>query len=350
MADEQAVVEVPEHDFGYREENEYIDDPGEQVVPLASLENKEEVVEPPVKPEPEKVVEVAEPVTEKIIEKPAEITATDWKEALKKADKYEALKELGYDDFTIGMLKYKEQTGDVTPYLQVKTVDYTKMTPEQLIKQDMIKANPGMSDKALNFKFNKEISEKYYLNRDDYPEDSDEAIYGQEQLRLDGEAKRKSFIEEQDKFKAPEPQPDLDATKREAELQQQKAALGSAVMNNDATKTLQTAKSLVFGEGEESFNYPITDVQPLVDTALNTILNSGRTDLSGVDMNVFYKQLAYGSNPAAFETAFAKHHQALAKKKFQSELQNVTPVSGGVPEIEKDLTPAQQLARYGKLT
>ena len=190
-----------------------------------------------------------------------------------------------------------------------------------------------MSEKALNFKFNKEFNEKYYLNREDYPEDSDEAEYGQEQLRLDGENKRRSFIEEQEKFKAPEPKSDLDATKKEADLQQQQATLSSAVMNNDATKNLQTAKAIKFGEGEESFNYPIKDPQNFVDTALQTVLNSGRANLEGVDLNVFYKQLAKGQ--ADWETAFAAHQQALAKKKFQDELQNISPKDVSEPEAKE---------------
>lgn len=342
---EEQVLELPKN-FGYHWQDNVVE---EEQIPKKEPEVKEEV-KPEVKEEVVPEVKEEPPVEIKPEIKPAEVTKADWKQALKAENKYEVLKELGYDDWTIDMLKYKEQTGDLTRYLEAKTVDYTKMTPEQLIKVDLQRQNPGMSEKALNFKFNKELSEKYYLNREDYPEDSDEAIYGQEQLRLDGEQKRKAFIEEQNKFKAPEPQPDLNATKRDAELQQQRVQLTEAVMNNDATKTLQTTKSLVFGEGEESFKYPIKDIQPLVDTALSAVLASGQKDLTGVDMNVFYKQLAIGQDLPGFEKAFAKHQYAVARKKLESEMHNQTPVSGEVPALEENLTPAQQLARYGKFT
>jgi hypothetical protein len=329
MEDANSPVEVPEQPKPEQPEQK----PEEP-----ALQEQEPKPEAKQDPKPEQTPEA------KPEEKPAEVTAVDWKAALKTADKYEALKELGYDDFTIGMLKYKEQTGDYTPYLEVKTVDYTKMTPEQLLKLDIKRQNPEMNERALNFKINKELNEKYYLNREDYPEDSDEAIYGQEQLRLDGENKRKAFIEEQNKFKAPEPQPDLDATKRDAELQQQRAALGELVMNNEATKSLQTSKSVVFGEGEASFNYP-TDTQALVDSALNTILNSGRTDLTGVDMNVFYQTLAFGADPKGFMEAYSNHLSAVAKSKLQKELGNITPIEGGDP-----ITPAPVTKDYSYKT
>jgi len=270
-------------------------------------------------------------------DKPAAVTTVDWKAAIKTADKYEALKELGYDDFTIGMLKYKEVAGDYTPYLEVKTVDYSKMTPEQLVRMDIKKKNPGMLEKALEFQTKKELNEKYYLNREDYPQDSDEAIYGQERLRLDGENIRKAYTDEQSKFKAPEPQPDVEASKKEAEQQRVKASLGEAVMNNAATKTLLSDKALVYGEGKESFRFPIADVQPLIDSALNAIVNSGRNDLSGVDMNTFFKSLAYGANPAKFEKELIDHGRSLAKGELQAELQNRSPQDQNTPIDDKKI-------------
>jgi hypothetical protein len=346
------VVETttaPEKDYSYRIGG---DDPIPETVALEittpapaekPVTEVAPVTETPKVAEAPKVPKAPETAPTPTPEKPAEVTTVDWKAALKTADKWEALKELGYDDFTIGMLKYKEKTGNVTPYLEVKTVDYSKMTPEQVLRLDLQKRNPGMSEKALNFKFNKELSEKYYLDREEFPEESDEAIYGQEQLRLDAEQKRKDFLTEQEQFKAPEPTPDLDATKKAAELQQQRAALGTSVMNNEATANLQKAKAITFGQGEESFNYPIADAQSLVDIALNTILNSGRTDLAGVDLNAFYKQLAKGQPD--WEEAFAKHHQAIGKKQVQTELQNVTPSNAQGAD-----QPAENLKDYGYKT
>lgn len=283
-------------------------------------------------------------------EQQAEAAApVDWKTQIKDVDKWEVLSTLGFDEFSIGMLKYKEKTGDVTPYLEAKTVDYTKMSPEQLLRLDLKKKNEGMSERALNIKLKKEIEDKYCLDRELHPEDSDEAVLGQEQLRLDAEQVRKAFIENQKSFKEPESLPDLDATRKEAEMQQLKASLGNGIMNDAATVNLKKAKTLTFGKGEASFNYPIKNVQPLIDAALTTIVESGRKDLKGINLNTFYKQLTYGSDPDGFEKEWADHIEAVAKKKFQKRIQNVKPKATNPSKpTEEDLTPAQQLARHGR--
>lgn len=333
------TVEAPVRNYAYNESADDIIQPEPivaEVTPEPKIEPEAQAPAAEIKPEPKAEPAEAKPaeVKPEIPVKPAEVTATDWKKAIKDSnpDKYEVLKEMGYTDWTIDMIKYADKTGSWDDYINAKSADYSKMTPEQLIKLDMKRQYPGMNERALNFKYNKDLEQKYYLNREDYPEDSDEAVYGQEQLRIDGEQKRKQFIEEQQQFKAPEPQPDLDATNREADLQRQRASLGESIMNNAFTKSLQANKYLTFGEGEESFNYPVEDVQSLVDTALNAIVNSGYTDISKLDVEVFYKQLLLGKDMKAYEKAFADHIRNVSKKKLQDELQNVTQVNNNQPD------------------
>lgn len=325
-------VVIPEKDYGYRNSEDVVvvDDPA------------------PINDDPAPVDDAPAPAAPAAPFTPVAETP-DWKATIKGVDKYEALEALGYDKFSINLLKYREKTGNVTPYLEVKSVDYEKMSPEQIMKVSLQKSNPGMSVKALEFKFNKELREKYYLDRDDYPENSDEAIYGEEQMRLDAEQQRKALIAEQNDFKAPEVSADLQDTAKQAQLQQQRAEIGNKVVSDDATVKLKESKALTFGKGEASFSYPIPDVQGLIDTALSTILSSGRTDLNGVNIGVFYKQLAYGQDPEAFEREFAKHHQAIGRKGVQSGLQNIAPPVGTIPDVTPDLTPAQQLRMHGRL-
>lgn len=253
----------------------------------------------------------------------------DWKKELKGLDRNEVLKEIGLDDFTIGLIDYKQKTGTLDEYLAVKTVDYTAMNPETLIKLDMKKANPGMSDKALEFKFKKEFEEKYYLNREDYPEDSDEAAYGQEQLRLDSEKVKKEFIENQQKFKAPEAKPDEEAVRRETAQKERVEALSKAVLSNEHTVALKTTKTLSFGEGEESFNYPVDDADTLIAHATAVIANSEEGTLDGVDLKEFYQSLAIGRNHKAFLEDYGKHQRALEHKRLQNEMHNISPLQNG---------------------
>ena len=298
--------------YGYNEEESYVEAPAE--TPEVAVEPA--VVEAPVKEEaPTPVV-------------PVEAPSYDWKKELKSVDKKDIFKELGLDDFTIGMLEYKEKAGDLSPYLEVKSVDYVKMSAEDVLKMDMRKANPGMSEKALNFKFNKELSEKYYLDRDTYPDDSEEAEYGVEQLRLDSENKRKELIAQQQAFRAPEPQPDIATSQREAAEQVVKDDRGKAVLANEHTVALTQSKSIQFGDGEESFTYPITDADDIVDKAMFSLMNSD-TALKDVNLKEFYQILAIGKDVKGFLAAYGGHQKALEHKRVQGELQNITPKNTG---------------------
>lgn len=264
---------------------------------------------------------------------PATPLPSDWRKEVKTADHKEVLKEMGYDDFAIDLLAYGKKTGDYTPYLEAKTVDYTVMTPEQLIKMEMRVANKGMSERALEIKFNKEFSSKYCTDRTVYPADSDEAILGEEQLKLDTERLRAQFIEKQQSFKAPEPKPDTAAAQRTAQMQQQREQVSNLILTNEATTALKAAKSLTFTfEGEDSFNFEVPDVDSLVVNMQSLLANGERADLNGVDLKNLYKSMVIGSDPAKFLDLYGKHMRALEYKKLQNELTNATPPpDGGTP-------------------
>lgn len=252
---------------------------------------------------------------------PPAATTYDWKKEVKKLSKADVLKELGLDEFAVGMVDYYQKEGNVTPYLEVKTVDYSKMTSEQLLEMQLKKENPGMSETALKFKLRKELEQKYYLNRDDFDEDSDEAVYGQEQMRLDADKIRKQLIEEQEKFKVPVK--DTDAIEqREAERLQ---TLQKAVTEHKETVDFLQQKALRFGEGDEAFTFPIDNADAVVESCLNTILNTDRQDIDGVELTDFYKKIAVTAHLPQFLDAYGKHREAIAKKAFEAELENATP-------------------------
>ena len=334
----------PEKDYGYRQgDGEFINEENTDSENVPDNVQNEQVVIPEVEAKAP-VIEVT-PIPEVVPPIPV-----DWKTSLKGVDKYDILKEAGIDDFTINMMKYKEKTGDYTPYLEAKTVDYSKMTAEELLRLDFKKNNPGLSDASLNFKFNKDFQEKYYTNRDDNEEDSDEAIYGAEKLQLDSEEKRKKFIAEQEQFKAPEPMADPDASRKAIELEAKQTQQRNYILESPVTKSLQVAKAITFGEGEGSFTYPIGNLQPVIDNALQAVLNSTDTELTAESLQGFYESLVFAQNPKAFMKASAAHFKAQGIKKVGDEIQGVTPIGQSAPVNEQVLTPAQQLWRNGRFT
>lgn len=313
---------APQRNFGYNEEAEAVE---QEVAPAVEAgEQKPATEQKPAAAEAgASATEVKEAAAAPTQEK--ETPKFDWKKELKGLERKEVLKELGLDDFEIGMLDYRAKTGDLSPYLEVKTVDYSKLNDEQILKLDMKKQYPGLTEASLNFQFNREQREKYFLDREEYPEDSDEAKFGQERLRLDADKKRKEFIEQQESFKAPEKAPDTAQLQREADEQKRQANLKDAVLNNEATISFTQQKALKFGEGEESFNYPVDNVDDVVSNALNVITNSDRENLDGLSLNDFFKGIAVAANLPAFLDAYGKHHQALGHKKVQDEMQNISP-------------------------
>ncbi len=281
--------------------------------------------------------------------KPPEVSFKDWKEALKTADKYEALKEMGYDDFTIGMLKYKEETGDFAPYIEAKSVDYTKMDATELFKRDIRKNHPTLSEGALNTMLKKR-QEQYCLDREDYPENSEEAILGQELLAADADKLRKDFIAEQNKFKAPERQPDVNAQQREAADKVRQEKLTTEVMADPVFKGLHDNKSISFGEGEGSFNFPIADVDPVIQNVLASVFQSGKENLQGINIANYVKSVAIAGDLDNFLLKYGEHHTALEHKRMQDEFQNRKPGDQHTTKEPGVLTAAENLAKNGTIT
>lgn len=273
--------------------------------------------------------------------KPTSPEPVDWKESLKSQDKYDVLKALGYDDFTVNMLKYKDAEGDFSPYLKAKTVDYAKMDSNQIFLEQLKKENPGLSERALKFKLKDSLNDKYFLDRDMYPEESEEAEIGKELMDADAEKLRKSFVDEQQKFTAPDP------VKQPVQQDFSKEIIKS-VDEHPVSQAILKENKLTFGDGEESFHFPI-DSKALLQKAENTFTGLNVRDLSKVDMNKFYMSLAISADLDAFQKAFADHYKNVGRKALQTELQNAKPPSGQPTTPEPELTPAQKLARSGRL-
>lgn len=302
-------------------------DPAKPAVPAA---------EPPAPPAPPAV---PEPVTPPAPAAPE--AKVDWKAELKKAPKADVLKELGLDDFTIKMLEHKEKTGSYMDYLQTQLVDYSKMSPEQLLKLDIKKSHPGFSETSIDLQYKKLTEDKYYLNRELFPDGSAEANYGQELLKHDTDQIRSTLLKEQADFKAPEPQSDDKANQRKAELQQRQATVSTAVMNNPETKSIAEGKKITFGEGESSFSLPVADPQVVIDTAKNMLANYPEIDLSTVDFKSLYAGYVMGQDPYGTAEKLIAHGSAVMHKKMQDELQNrVPPPPGPASADDKvELTP-----------
>lgn len=308
----------------------------------------EKVEEPEEKPEEPEKEETPE-------EEPAEEVKPEisFQEELKKADKWEVMKDLGFDEFAIGLLKYKEETGDVTPYLEVKTVDYASFSDEEIMRHDLRKQYKGMSEPAFNRLFDKKVTEQFQL--DEEVHGIEDAELGRELLKFEADKIRAKAIEEQQQFKAPEKPADDTAQRQQQAALEQEAKIKEYkgyVNDSKVTQSLRADKRLVFGSGKDAYKFAVEKPDDLVDTAINpNLLFNDLVDKNGnADLNKVYKAKAYIANMDKVEQMLINHGKTLGEKKTFEELENPSAKQpdSGVPDL--DLTPAQALARGGKVT
>jgi hypothetical protein len=330
-------------------------------VPETVEENEPEKPETKVEEKPEEKVE--EKTEEKVEEKAPEKTEEkveekvepkveqpvfNLDEELKKIDKWEALKKLGLDDFEIDLLKYKAETGDLTPYLEAKTVDYSKFTDEQIMRHDLRKQYKGMSDKAFELLCEKKINEQFNLDAEVHGEAA--AELGREMLKFEADKIRQREIEAQKKFKAPEKPVDDTAQRQKQEQEKMIEEYKSYVNDSPATKTLLTDKRLVYGNGETAFNYAV-EPKSLVETALNPnlLFNDLRDKNGNADLTKVYKAKAYIANMEQVEKMLIEHGKTLGKKEEFEKLENPSKKEAAPTVVSEDLTPGQALWKYGKI-
>jgi hypothetical protein len=326
---------------------------GEEIEEVEEIEEevKNETVEETKEETPEAAAEVVPEVAKEVAKEPE--VGKDWRETVsqeeliaevtKKLDRQALLRAAGIDEETIKAIEYKEATGDWEQYLKIKNTDYTKLSREQLIEMDLRERKPNADNKKFQILLKAEL-EKYKLDREDYDEDSIEAIVGEDSLEEDSAIIRARYIEKQSSFKAPEKQPDTTAQDREVFQQQ----VTDIIRNSDTVKNLQTNKLLPFGVGEEAFNYEVGEVSKLVDATITATIQSGQNP-TNADINKMVKTLVYHIDPEAIEKALINHGKILGNRDVRKEVSNTKANTATTPTNYENLSDADLLAMSGKI-
>lgn len=208
------------------------------VVPTA------EVVDPPVV-EPAAPI-AAEPDFESIFR---EKIGMDTKEVAAIVEEYAALKKRKFiDDEELvatselekDFLRTSKRQGDVKAFVDTVYADYAKMTPEEIIKHDILSADPSMPKILLERKYKAKLVELGWSNE----LESDDKEFG-EIINYEANKLKAKYIENAQKYKVPEKAnaPQVDNAELQAQYQRE-------LMDNEAVKNLQLTKKVVFGEFE----------------------------------------------------------------------------------------------------
>lgn len=223
-------------------------------------------------------------------------------------DKYERLKVVEEDEWLNTFVSAYSSTKDATKVLEVMTTDFSKMPPDELVKYELKQRYPDVSKKVFDKLLEEELV-KYGITDDMYDDEEER----NELMDVRTRDIRAKLMAEREKFLKSSP-----AATNDAEYQK----FVDYVNNHPSTKLIQqdggdTGK-VAFGD----FNYAV-DKSLLVDSAIDgnkffTLFNKE----GEVDLERFYKTVAFASDPDGFLKAQNAHAVAKAKIEWLKELKN----------------------------
>jgi hypothetical protein len=354
--------------------------------PINITEKKEETAQTAPAKQPAESASAPQPAATVIPESPnptATTTATpqkeeakvpSWQEVLKSQQPDTILKELGFDDKTVGFLKGKKgidekllnfyshwesNNGDVTKYLKELTTDYSKMPAEEVMRHQLREEYPKATEKQIDALFKKQVLDAYKIDPNLYTED--EVAEGRLLIEAIADKHRDKLTADQQNFLLPKPS-EKSATPDPQELaaQQEVQEYQKYIQEHSYTKGLFANNKITIGEGEEAFNFPINPsevTEILFDSskwAENLFIPSEMPDGSKKylpDTEKHYLVAAIVKYGKSFLDEYAKHSRALGAKAAIDPLENAIPPVGGQPaKAEGAVTnPAAAMAKGGRI-
>lgn len=275
-------------------------------------------------------VQTPEPASEQVSQ-PASEPAIDPEPVVEKASEpvkepaKESVREFK-DDFIKGVVEFYEKTGDLTPYLQAKTVDFTKMSDEEILRKNLREQYSDLSDKAFERLYKQQVTDRFKLDTEEWGEDDSEL--GRELLKSEASKLREQYLEWQRNFAAPEPQSSDDQT---AEILQR---FESEVRSSEITKGFLESKKLTIKTSDGEFSYEVPQADAVIDMTIDNdrFFSQFALDQGQLDYGKWYKTVAYSQNPELFERALINYGKTLGRSEVTKEIKNpsTAPV-GDVP-------------------
>lgn len=264
----------------------------------------------------------------------------DWKEELKKADKKEILKELGYDDFLAEFAEFRKNGGDAYKYLEARAFDWAQVSAQDLILDDLKLQYPHLTEDKIE----KLYQAKY--KQSDMVSDDEKEI-GSIQMEADAENIRQKRINEQKAFQIPAVQESQEVINVRAMLEEQQKLEAEQTQRvlqffreHDATKSLYESKRVAIDLGDNGkFNFNIDKPENLMSVALDSekwqravAVNPQEADASKLIPDVAKLQrLALVALNPNYEKDLVNYGKSLGLKAIVEEGQNARRPIGNTP-------------------
>jgi hypothetical protein len=324
--------------------------------PIPTPEATEEVVETPSEAAPAAVEEKVETPTtqpEVTVETPA---TPDWKEYVKNPeyrkevhslleideDAVALSKQLAQDEFVKKLVAYRQQNGNLTPFIEAATTDWDKVPQDRLILDDLKKQYSQLSSDKAEKLARSDYNQRFAYKEDrnlSYEENAEMAELTALKLEHEVEKIRSTRKAEQQQFLDSVKPVDFNAAV-EAKLketmegnQKEFEEFKQSVETSPVLSKLYAEKRLSFGDKENSFNYtvnPDTIKEQTLDTSkfYGLFWDDGKFNFSK-----WAKVVAYANDTDGIDNAKINHGRSLGTKQVvENELENV--------KKETDKTPA----------
>ena len=233
------------------------------------------------------------------------------------------------DPFFKKMYDYYKNTGDIKPFLQANSTDYSKMSDVEIlrIKHQEDYKDLDLSQDVMDHLFTEEVLEKFNGREDD----SLEGKVALAKLKREANQARSAFVNTQNEFMAPtlDGQPKVD----EAEMVKQRNEQRRFAADQLKSVVKDNKLSVEVAEGVDALKLDV-DPSKIIDAALSpiewlqkTVVKDGQTD-----WNKLSQLVAFSNNPQGFKENLYKHGNNLGQKKFvEKNLKNKPKATGRKP-------------------
>lgn len=286
----------------------------------------------------------------------------DWKEVLKNhPDPAEVLKALGFEDKLVSFFQTWKGGGNIAKYLEAATVDYSKLSPDELMKRQLQRDYPEIEPGDFEELYRMKVIEPYKLDPDIFSEQ--DVRRGKILLQADARKVREQFSKEQQDFlipKAPEVDPQVEKARqetlqREQEAQKQFDQYRQFISDHNLTKELLGTKMLTFGQGDEAFKFEVSEPDKLLDLLFdgNKVSEKLFDEVDGKRTPNVWKHLLMAAvleDDNALITNLANHFKKVGAKKIADTIENAN-LPGANPTRDHEYSdPVAALARAGVIT
>jgi len=250
------------------------------------------------------------------------------------------------DDYIKNAVEYYNKTGNLTPYLEATSVNYSEMSDEQVMRRDLEQANPTLSKKAIERLYTRDIVDKYSLDEDKF--DEDEVELGKELLSADATKLRDKYVDEQKNFTQPVKEETEGAETVNQEEQLSKWT--DTVSSHEITKDVLENKRILISYGDDKFSYEVENPESLQEMTIDNdkFFDLFKDDKGDVNFDKWYRVLAYATDPEIYDSSLISHGQELGQEKVVADLKNPTTPTKGSRDYKTPESPFSGL--FGALS